>query len=124
MPGPAHVLQLKDAIPLSDEQVAAIAEIFATMKADAIVEGERLILEEAFRTRSVTHDNLRRTLAKIEESRSVLRYIHLAAHLRTSALLTEDQIARYVALRGYGEPCANLRAGHDPAMGRTHNGCE
>lgn len=129
MPGPAHLLELKDAIPLSDEQVAAIAEIFATMKADAIVEGERLIageqaLEEAFRTRSVTHDNLRRTLAKIEESRSVLRYIHLAAHLRTSALLTENQIARYVALRGYGEPCANLRAGHDPAMGRTHNGCE
>jgi hypothetical protein len=75
MPGPAHLLELKDAIPLSDEQVAAIAEIFATMKADAIVEGERLILEEAFRTRSVTHDNLRQTLAKIEESRSVLRYI-------------------------------------------------
>jgi hypothetical protein len=128
IPGPAHLLELKDAIPLSGEQVAALAEIFAAMKADAIVEGERLIageeaLEEAFQTRSVTHDNLRRMLAKIEESRSSLRYIHLAAHLRTSALLTEDQIARYAALRGYGDPCAHLPARHDPAMERTH-GCE
>jgi hypothetical protein len=129
MPGPAHLLELKDAIPLSERQVAAIGEIFAAMKADAIAEGERLIareqaLEKAFRTRSITHDSLRRMLARIEESRSALRYIHLAAHLRTSPLLTEDQIARYVALRGYGEPCAKLPAGHDPAMWRRHTGCE
>jgi hypothetical protein len=128
MPGPAHLLELKDAIPLSGEQVTAIAEIFATMKADAIVEGERLIggeqaLEEAFRTRSVTEDNLHEMLATIEESRSALRYIHLTAHLRASALLTKDQTARYAALRGYGDPCAHLPARHDPAMERTH-GCE
>lgn len=129
VPGPAHLLELKDAILLSDDQVAAISDIFATMKADAIAEGERLIaheqaLEDAFRSRSVTPDSLRRMLAKIEGSRSALRYIHLAAHLRTSALLTDDQIARYVALRGYDDPCANVPAGHDPAMWRKHNGCE
>jgi hypothetical protein len=129
VPGPAHLLELKDEIPLSDVQVAAIGEIFATMKAEAIAEGERLIaheraLEDAFRARSVTHDNLRRMLAKIEASRSALRYIHLAAHLSASALLTEEQIARYVELRGYGDPCARVPAGHDPDMGRRHNGCE
>jgi hypothetical protein len=129
VPGPAHLLELKDDIPLNEEQVAAIGGIFTTMKADAIAEGERLImqeqlLEDAFRARSVTDDSVRRMLAKIEESRSALRYIHLAAHLSTSALLTEDQIARYVALRGYAYPCANVPAGHDPAMWRRHNGCE
>jgi hypothetical protein len=129
IPGPAHLLELKDAVPLSEEQAAAIGEIFATMKADAIAEGERLIaheqaLEDAFRTRSITDDGLRRMLAKIEESRSALRYVHLAAHLSASALLTEDQIARYAALRGYGDPCAHVPDGHDPAMWRRHNGCE
>jgi hypothetical protein len=129
VPGPVHLLELKDDIPLNAEQVAAIGAIFTTMNADAIAVGERLImheqaLDDAFRARSVTHDSLRRMLAKIEESRAALRYIHLAAHLRTSALLTEDQIARYIALRGYADPCANLPAGHDPAMWRRHNGCE
>lgn len=130
VPGPAHLLEMKDEIALSDDQVAAISAIFAAMQADAIAEGERLIareqaLDDAFRRRSVTDESLRRMLAAIEESRSVLRYIHLAAHLATPALLTEDQMARYVALRRYGPaPCANVPAGHDPAMWREHNGCK
>lgn len=129
VPGPAHLMELKDALALNDEQAAAIGEIFATMKADAIAEGERLIgheqaLGDAFRTREVTHESLRRLLARIEQSRAALRYIHLAAHLSASALLTEDQIARYVTLRGYGDPCANRPEGHDPDMWRRHNGCE
>ena len=128
VPGPAHLMELKDALALNDEQAAAIGEIFATMKADAIAEGERLIgheqaLGDAFRTREVTHESLRRLLARIEQSRAALRYIHLAAHLSASALLTEDQIARYVTLRGYGDPCANVPEGHDRAMWRRHNGC-
>lgn len=130
VPGPAHLLELKDEIPLSEDQVAAFSEIFATMKADAIAEGERLIareqtLDDAFRARSVTDESLRRMLAEIEESRSALRYIHLAAHLTTPALLSEDQIARYNALRGYGAvPCVNAPPGPDPAMWRQHTGCE
>lgn len=130
VPGPAHLLEMKDEIPLSDDQLAAISTIFAAMQADAVAEGERLIareqaLDDAFRRRSVTDESLRRMLAAIETSRSALRYIHLAAHLATPALLTEDQMARYVALRGYGaEPCANVPAGHDPALWRQHNGCK
>lgn len=129
VPGPAHLLELKDEIPLSADQVRAIGEIFADMQAAAIVEGERLIareraLDEAFRARSVTDESLRRMLAAIEASRSALRYIHLAAHLETPALLTEDQIARYAALRGYAaDPCVNPSAGHDPTLWRRHNGC-
>ena len=130
MPGPAHLLELKNEIPLSADQVPAITAIFERMRADAMAEGERLItregaLEEAFRARTVTDKNLREMLADIEESRSSLRLIHLATHLSTTALLTEDQIARYNALRGYAsDVCADVPQGHDPAMWRKHNGCE
>jgi hypothetical protein len=121
---------MNDEIALSDDQVAAISAIFAAMQAEAIAEGERLIareraLDDAFWGRSVTDESLRRMLAEIEASRSALRYIHLAAHLATPALLTEDQMARYVALRGYDTgPCANVPAGHDPVMWHQHNGCK
>ena len=129
MPGPAHLLELKHEIALSAGQVSAIEAIFERMRADAIAEGERLIarertLEQAFQTRAVTEQSLRRMLDEIGASRSALRYIHLAAHLQVSALLSAEQVARYNALRGYaGNPCAVMPPGHDPALWRRHNGC-
>ena len=106
MPGPVHLLELKDEIQLTPEQVVAVTERFERMRAEAITEGERFIareqaLEDAFRTRTVTEERLREMLGDIERSRARLRFIHLAAHLGTPALLTEEQIAQYNALRGY-----------------------
>ena len=106
MPGPVHLLELKDQIPLTPEQVDAVTEIYERMRAQAIVEGERYIaheqaLEEAFRARTVTEEKLREMLGDIEGSRARLRFIHLAAHLGMPELLTDEQIARYNALRGY-----------------------
>ena len=106
MPGPVHLLELKDQIPLMPEQVKAITAIYERMRAKAIAEGERYIaheqaLEEAFRARTVTEENLREMLSEIERSRARLRFIHLVAHLGTPELLTEEQIARYNTLRGY-----------------------
>jgi len=130
LPGPAHLLELKDEIPLSAEQVSAIERIFERMRANAIAEGERLIarervLEEGFRARSVTEDGLRTLLRDIGESRSALRYIHLTAHLSASAVLSVQQVARYNALRGYrSDPCATVPEGHDAALWRKHQGCE
>jgi len=130
MPGPAHLLDMKDEIGLSPDQVARIQAIFDQMQADAITEGERLIaaeatLEAAFRDRTVTDESLKSMLDGIEAIRARLRYIHLSTHLSTPALLSADQIARYNELRGYGsDPCAAVPAGHDPAMWRKHNGCK
>jgi hypothetical protein len=130
LPGPAHLLELKDEIPLTAEQVTAIEALYARMKEDAVAEGERLIalegrLDELFRDRKATDDSLRQMLTKIEESRGALRYIHLATHLATPPLLTDDQIDRYNRLRGYdSDPCDAVPAGHDPAMWRKHNGCD
>ena len=130
VPGPAHLLELEDEIRLSPDQVSALREIFERMRQDAIAEGERLIareriLDQAFRNSSITDDDLRRMLAEIEQSRATLRYIHLSAHLATPALLTDDQIERYNAARGYGEdPCGAMPEGHDEGMWRRHHGCE
>lgn len=130
VPGPAHLLEHADEIALTTEQVTAIEAIFENMQMLAIAEGERLIaretaLDAAFRAGTVSDDALRRMLGEIEASRSALRYIHLSAHLTTPPLLSEAQIARYNALRGYAaDPCSAAPDGHDRALWRRHNGCD
>ncbi len=130
MPGPAHLLELKDEIPLDPDQVTLITELFQTMKAQAIVQGEKMIglerqLEELFKRGTITDAELRSSLAAIAETRRELRYIHLATHLKTPTILSADQIKTYNALRGYSAaaPCANVPKGHDAEMWRRHNGC-
>lgn len=131
VPGPAHLLELKNEIPLSPEQVAEIETLYEEMKAKAIEQGERLIslergLEKHFQDRTITEDILQSSLAAIAETQRDLRYTHLATHLKTPGILTEEQIAAYNKLRGYGtpDPCAAVPTGHDPAMWRQHNGCK
>lgn len=130
VPGPAHLLEMRKEIGLSDAQVAKLEVIFKDMQQKAIVEGKRLIeresaLENAFRAGPVSDDMLRKLLADIEAARSALRYIHLAAHLSSPPLLSAQQIQLYNKLRGYSDdPCASAPAGHDPKMWRLHNGCK
>jgi hypothetical protein len=131
MPGPAHLLEMKDEIALDAAQVAAIEAIYEDMKAAAIVEGEELIaleeeLERQFRVGTITDEALRGSLDAIAATREKLRYVHLSTHLKTPAILSRDQIAQYTQIRGYAasDPCANIPEGHDPAMWRKHNGCE
>ncbi|MFV1852016.1 MAG: Spy/CpxP family protein refolding chaperone [Thalassospira sp.] len=108
LPGPAHLLELSDLIPLSDDQHAAIAALFATMQQSAILEGEKLIaaeaaLDDAFKAGNVNEDELKSMLDEIAQSRSRLRFIHLSTHLKTPDILSPAQIARYNSLRGYGD---------------------
>ena len=120
MPGPLHLLELKDQIPLTTEQVAVITRIYESMREAATTEGERFIeaersLEDAFRAGIATEENLLRMLEEIGRSRARLRFIHLSAHLETPSLLTEEQIVRYDALRGYRPHHHRAkRGGHGP----------
>lgn len=130
MPGPAHVLELKDRLGLSPAQIASIEAIFLAMQTEARAAGEHFIaaeaaIEGAFRQGNLTEDRLRSLVAAAAEARANLRFIHLSRHLQTPALLTADQIARYNELRGYtaSDPCKNIPQGHDPAMWRRHNNC-
>jgi hypothetical protein len=130
MPGPAHVLELKDRLGLSPAQIASIEAIFLAMQTEARAAGESFIaaeaaIESAFRQGNLTEDRLRSLVAAAAEARANLRFIHLSRHLQTPALLTADQIARYNELRGYtaSDPCKNIPQGHDPIMWRRHNNC-
>ena len=125
VPGPKHLLQMKNEIGLDETQYSAINEVYHQMKSQAVLQGERLIaleqhLGSGFRHRTITDVMLRKTLNGIAETKSELRYVHLAAHLRLLEVLSEDQVRTYNELRGYfrPDPCANIPEGHD-----GHNDC-
>lgn len=129
MPGPAHLLELKDQIPLVPDQVTNTQALLEEMRKAAIPTGERLIaaekaLEAAFATGKIDEQSLRRLLAEAESTRAELRFIHLSQHYKTVQFLKPEQIKRYNILRGYAEdPCKNIPAGHNPEMYRRHMGC-
>lgn len=119
MPGPAHLLEMRDEIGLSHRQVERIESLYRAMKEKATVLGLRLIelerhLDESFVRRTVTQDSLARRLGEIELVRKELRLAHLETHLRTPELLTERQIVAYNRLRGYATnpPCNDGHGGH------------
>ena len=130
VPGPRHVLDMSQELGLDQEQVARLTEVFDRMKREAIPLGEALIrlereLDVYFAAGRGDRQELEAMLDAIGEVRSSLRFVHLAAHLETPAILTPQQIAAYVRLRGYDSdgPCAAVPPGHDPRMWRQHNGC-
>jgi len=130
VPGPAHLLEMKEAIPLDAAQIRDITALFNTMRARAIEQGEKLIgqeraLETHFRMGTITDNILRTSLAAIAETKRQLRYVHLATHLKTPSILSAAQIRKYNELRGYNraDPCAAAPVGHDVAQWRKHNGC-
>ena len=129
MPGPAHLLELKDQIPLTQEQVTQTQALFDDMRKAAISTGERLIaaetaVEAAFAKGAVDEVVLRRLLTEAESARAELRFIHLSQHYKTVQYLKPEQIKRYNVLRGYAEdPCKSVPAGHNPDMYRRHMGC-
>lgn len=137
VPGPAHLLELRDEIPLEAKQVAEIEVSLEAMRERAIHAGERLIeaertIEQAFAAGGLEEGQLRELLVDAEEARTELRFVHLSRHLDTLEILSEEQVTRYNALRGYvvegsdakKDPCGNVPEGHDPDSYRRHMGCE
>lgn len=130
VPGPAHLLELKDELSLTPDQIEKIQALFDDMRKAAIVAGERLIaaeaaLEAVFANATVDEASLRRLLAESESARAELRFIHLSQHYKTLPLLRPGQIKRYNVLRGYADdPCATIPQGHNPEMYRQHMGCK
>ncbi|WP_199241136.1 periplasmic heavy metal sensor [Marinicauda salina] len=130
VPGPAHLLELREDLELTAEQTAEIRAIYDDMRREAVAAGERLIeaeaaIETAFRDGRLDEARLRSLIAEAEAARAELRFIHLSRHLATPPLLTDAQIAQYREIRGYAaqDPCNRVPTGHDPRMWRRHNGC-
>lgn len=107
-PGPKHVLELAADLGLSDSQRVEVESIRASMLDRAIPIGEKIIEAERMLSRRFEHQHmddeaLRTATSEIAVLYGELRYVHLAAHLQTKALLTVEQIAAYDRLRGYAE---------------------
>jgi Spy/CpxP family protein refolding chaperone len=123
MPGPSHVLQMKNEIALTNIQEIKIKTLFENMKLKAIPRGNKLIelekeLNESFSNKTITKELLSQQLLAISKTRMQLRFVHLETHLLTPAILTNEQVKKYNQLRGYnlGAPCSNVPKGHDAEM--------
>jgi len=106
MPGPIHLLQMRNEIKLTTLQINQLEMLFNTMKQQAIPLGKQLIereaqLNSAFANKTVTKKSLQKIMTDIATTYSRLRFTHLAAHLETPNILTPTQIKQYNALRGY-----------------------
>jgi len=130
VPGPVHLLEMKEEIDLNTQQIRAIEDIYQKMKHEAIALGLELIeLERAlnnhFANRTITDELLRQILQQIARVHRQLRYVHLSAHLDTPDILKSEQITLYNKLRGYSsdDPCENIPNGHDPDMWKKHHNC-
>ena len=112
-PGPAHVLELASQLALTPEQRARTEALFASMESKAVSLGRALVdeerrLDQLFATKSVTAENLRRSLDAIGAIQAKVRGAHLEAHLAQADILTPEQNARYARLRGYGSENAHM----------------
>lgn len=108
-PGPAHVLALADDLRLTPEQLSKTRAIEAAMRTRAKALGAELIaaeqeLDTLFASKHVDVQSLNTSIARIGTLQAELRETHLAAHLDQASLLDAAQTARYIELRGYGQP--------------------
>lgn len=104
--GPAHVLELADALELTPEQRAQTHALKAAMTAKAIPLGYAVVaaerkLDHLFASKAITPALLRSALDEIGALQARVRGVHLETHLAQVVVLTTDQKARYSQLRGY-----------------------
>lgn len=117
VPGPLHVLEEREGLQLTPEQLEATEALFERMRERASELGEAIVeaeehLERRFRHRHLDRETLFQLTAEIGQLRGELRAVHLDAHLEMLPILTEEQVERYQELRGYGDPDAMDHGDH------------
>ena len=105
-PGPSHVLALSAQLGLTPEQQKQTEALFASMEANAVSVGAPLVEEERkldrlFATKSITPELLASSLERIAQLQAKVRTAHLEAHLAQVRILSPEQVALYMQLRGY-----------------------
>lgn len=118
-PGPAHVLELQEALALTAEQRKATETIFQQMQAAAKDLGADLVaaegaLDNAFSNKLIDDSSLAELVNTIGDIESRLRAVHLRAHLQQVEILNDQQIAKYMTLRGYGRAKQGHHHEHHP----------
>ena len=80
---------------------------------DEVIIHERA-LDELFAAGRADRDTVAAETASIGELQGRLRSVHLAAHLEMRTVLSSDQIATYLRLRGYGDGAEPSHQHHHP----------
>ncbi|MBL0726500.1 Spy/CpxP family protein refolding chaperone [Piscinibacter sp. HJYY11] len=106
VPGPMHVLELRERLNLTPQQATQLERIVAAMKERAQSLGEQVIgaetrLDRAFASGTADEALVQASAAHIGELQGQLRAVHLVAHLQTKALMSREQVGDYNRLRGY-----------------------
>jgi Spy/CpxP family protein refolding chaperone len=108
-PGPLHVLELKEPLKLTAEQEAKVRELLAAMFAESRPKGTRLLeaedkLRRLFASGRADEASVRAAAAEAERARNETRLVHLMFHLKTRALLTDEQRRLYHEARWSTRP--------------------
>ncbi|WP_207061859.1 Spy/CpxP family protein refolding chaperone [Motiliproteus sp. SC1-56] len=116
-PGPAHVLELADALGLTEAQRGESQALFEQMQQRAQALGAELVAAEEdlgrlFASQQATVTKLQAKLKHIGGLSAQLRAVHLQAHLVQADLLTRHQVHLYNRLRG--NRGAGGQHGHGP----------
>ena len=105
-PGPMHVLELADKLDLTPEQRTRTKTLMDAHKAEARVIGMKRVeseraIEMLFRSGRVDDAALAKSVREAAVLQGEYRLAHLETHRRLRTLLSDEQVARYVRLRGY-----------------------
>ena len=105
-PGPAHALELADALELTSQQRARTQALFAQMQSEAKARGDEVLaaeraLDQLFKDKRATPEALTAATTQAALAQGRLRESHLRYHLSMRDLLSGDQVAQYNKLRGY-----------------------
>jgi Spy/CpxP family protein refolding chaperone len=100
-PGPLHVLELADALDLTEAQRRVAMDLVAAMKAEAIPLGQEVVAKEARLDAAFAADGAggETLVSEIAALQGRLRWVHLKTHLAMAAVLSPEQAARYSRLR-------------------------
>lgn len=123
-PGPAHVIELRERLALSDEQLRASQALMAAHKERARALGRELVeaerrLDALFAGQRAQPPLVDAAAAEIGQLQARLRAEHLNTHLQQTALLRPAQVRAYNEARGYTGPTAD-GAAPAAAHGRHH----
>jgi hypothetical protein len=106
-PSPRRVVELTEALELTEEQRRASTELYEETRREAIRLGTELValeqkLNRIFAWNQATADNIAEILLAIGTLQTQLRLTHLEASVHQKPLLTAEQIRRYDELQGRG----------------------
>ena len=95
-PGPMHALELRERLGLTAEQAAKAQALVHAMFAESRPKSARLFEAEAklnklFADGAAGEAAVRAAVAEVERARSEVRLVHLLTHLKTRAILTDEQ---------------------------------